>query len=68
LKKNEPKSFVTPLPEPALQRKVERLIREGEMPSLEDVCAAILETRKEFANKIRRARREAREKVAVKVN
>jgi hypothetical protein len=65
LKKNKPKSFVTPLYEPALQRKVERLIREGKMPSLEDVCAAILETRRDFATKIRRARREARGKIAV---
>jgi hypothetical protein len=43
-----------------LQREAARLIREGKMPSLEEVCAAVLETRKEYRLKILRARREAR--------
>jgi len=43
-----------------LQQEAERLVREGRMPSLQELCAAVLEARKEYANKIRRARREAR--------
>ena len=41
-----------------LQREAERLIKSGKMPSLEDVCAAVLEARKKYSNQIRRARRE----------
>jgi hypothetical protein len=41
-----------------LQREVERLIKSGKMPSLEDVCRVVLETRKDFRLKILRARRE----------
>jgi len=33
----------------------------GKMPSLEEMCQAVLEARKKYAVKIRRARREARE-------
>ena len=43
-----------------LQREAARIIREGKMPSLEEVCAVVLETRKEYRLKIVRARREAR--------
>ena len=51
--------------EQQLRREAERLIRSGKMPSLEEVCAAVLEARRKYANQIRRARREAREKVVV---
>ena len=50
-----------------LQREAERLIRAGKMPSLEELCAVILETRKEYRLKILRARCEAREKGVVVV-
>ena len=43
--------------ERALQREAERLLKTGRMPSLETLCRAILETRKTYANQIRRARR-----------
>lgn len=48
-----------------LQREAARLIKSGKMPSLEELCAAVLEARKKYANQIRRARREARGKEAV---
>ena len=53
------------LTEKQLQREAERLIREGKMPSLETLCATVLETRKKYANQIRRARREARKEFVV---
>lgn len=48
------------LNEKELRREAERLIKAGKMPSLEELCAAVLEARKKYANQIRRARREAR--------
>ena len=48
-----------------LQREAEHLIKSGKMPSLEELCAVVLEARKKYANQIRRARREAFEKVVV---
>jgi len=48
-----------------LQREVDRLIKSGKMPSLEEVAAAALAVRMKYATKIRRARRIAREKVVV---
>jgi len=45
--------------ERALQREVERLIKSGKMPTFDELCAAVLESRKNYANQIRRARREA---------
>jgi hypothetical protein len=39
----------------------EKLIRENRMPSLEQLIAAVLETRMIYANQIRRARREEKE-------
>ena len=45
--------------ERALQREVERLIKSGKMPTLDELCAAVLESRQNYANQIRRARREA---------
>lgn len=53
------------LTEKQLQREAAKLIREGRMPSLETLCAAVLEARKKYANQIRRARREARKEVVV---
>ena len=47
--------------EQQLRKRAEKLIREGKMPTLSELTAAILETRKVYANKIRRARREAKE-------
>lgn len=44
-----------------LQRESERLVKVGKMPSLEEVCAAVLEARKKYANQIRRAHKDARE-------
>ena len=54
--------------EQKLRKEAERLIRTGKMPSLEKLCEAVLETRMIYANKIRRARREAREAVSRKSN
>lgn len=45
------------LTEEQLKREAERLIRAKRMPTLDELCKAVLETRKEFAVKIRRARR-----------
>jgi len=44
-----------------LQQEAERLIREGKMPSLEDLSKAVLEARKVYRLRILRARREAKE-------
>lgn len=41
--------------ERALQGETERLIKTGKMPTLEEVCAAVLETRRGYASQIRRA-------------
>jgi hypothetical protein len=46
--------------EEELQREAERLIRTGQMPMLDELCAAVLEARKKYAIQIRRARRETR--------
>jgi hypothetical protein len=51
--------------ERALQREVERLIKSGQMPTFDELCAAVFISRKKYATKIRRARREAERKVAV---
>ena len=59
------KPFVTPLPPEALRRRLERLVKEGKLPSLEELSAAVLESRLKYASKIRRARREAERKDAV---
>lgn len=56
------------LKERALLREVQRLQKAGKMPTLQELCAAVLETRKEFAVKIRRARREARKAFVPKSN
>ena len=56
------------LKERAMLREVQRLQRAGKMPTLDQLCAAVLETRKEFAVKIRRARREARQAFVPKSN
>jgi len=59
------KQFVAQLSEPELRAEAERLLREGRMPSLEELSAAVLETRKKFAVKIRRARREHAERTTI---
>lgn len=46
------------LREKRLQREAARLIKSGKMPSLDELCAAVLDARKKYANQIRRARRE----------
>ena len=51
--------------EDALRREAAKLIRESKMPSLETLCGVLVEVRSEYANRIRRARREAERKVAV---
>jgi hypothetical protein len=47
--------------EQQLRKEAERLIKTGKMPSLEKLCGAVLEARKKYAVRIRRARREAQE-------
>ena len=59
------KPSVAPLSADQLRAEAERLLRDGNMPSLEEVAAAALSVRMKYATKIRRARRIAREKVAV---
>ncbi len=59
------KPFVKPLSERELRAVAERLVRDGEMPSLSELSQAVLESRKKYAVKIRRARREAERKVLV---
>ena len=59
------KSFVRPLSPEALRRQLKKMVEEGTLPSLEELSAAVLESRMKYANKIRRARREAERKVAV---
>ena len=63
--KKKSQSFLTPLSPDQLRAEAERLLRDGNMPSLEEVAAAALAARMKYATKIRRARREAREKVVV---
>lgn len=46
-------------------RTVARLKAAGKMPTLSELSAAVLETRKKFAVKIRRARREHAERIAI---
>lgn len=46
--------------EEQMRREVERLIKRGKMPTLEELCAAVLEARKKYTLKIRRAQREAK--------
>jgi hypothetical protein len=41
-------------------REIERLRRKGTMPTLDELCAAVLDARKKYMLKIRRARREAK--------
>jgi hypothetical protein len=50
-----------PMNEQQLRKEAERLIKTGKMPSLEELCEAVLKTRIKYAVKIRRARRETRE-------
>jgi hypothetical protein len=50
-----------------LQEEAERLIKSGKMPTLEELCAAVLESRRKYRLQILRARREAREEVVPQV-
>jgi len=59
------KPFVEPLSEQALRRRLKKLVKAGKLPSLEELSAAVLESRKKYANKIRRARRDAERRIAV---
>lgn len=47
--------------EEQMRREAERLIKSGKMPTLEELCAAVLESRRKYANAIRRAKRESKE-------
>jgi hypothetical protein len=47
--------------EQQLCKRADKLLREGRMPTLQELSAAILATRRKFAIPIRRARREAKE-------
>lgn len=62
------KPFVEPLSERELRSEAERPVRSGKMPSLAELSQALLESRKVYAVKVRRARREAREKKVVVIN
>ena len=44
--------------EKQMQREIEKLQREGRMPTLRELSNAVLEARREYMLKIRRARRE----------
>jgi len=57
--------FIRQLSKHELHDTVRRLQEEGLMPSLEELSEAVRQARVRFANEIRRARRDAREKVAV---
>ena len=46
--------------EEELRREAEWLIKAGKMPTLDELTRTILSTRREYANKIRRARREGK--------
>jgi hypothetical protein len=59
-----PKAFVE-LSEHELRHEAEGLVRGRKMVSLETLCEAILETRKEYANRIRREKREHRAKISI---
>jgi hypothetical protein len=62
------KPFVKPLSESELRAQAERLVRSGKMPSLAELSQAVLLSRKRYTTKIRRARREAREKKVVVIS
>jgi hypothetical protein len=48
-----------------LREAAERLLRDGEMPSIETLCEAIRATKTKFVPRIRRARREYRAKISI---
>jgi hypothetical protein len=51
-----------------VQQEATRLLKSGQMPTLAEVSAAVLEARRNYANQIRRARREARKTFVQKSN
>jgi len=59
------KPFVAPLSERELRAEAERLLRSGKMPSLAELSQAVLLSRKKYATKIRRARREAQHELVI---
>jgi hypothetical protein len=59
------KPFVEPLSEEAIRRRLKEMVKDGTLPSLQDLRAAVLETRRKYRLKILRARREAEHKIAV---
>jgi hypothetical protein len=46
--------------EEQLRREAQKLIAAGKMPTLEELCRVVLESRMKYTLKIRRARREGR--------
>jgi hypothetical protein len=54
------KPFVAPLSADQLRAEAEKLLRDGNMPSLEEVAVAALSVRMKYSAKIRRARRDAK--------
>jgi hypothetical protein len=59
------KPFMTPLSPEALRLRLKNMVKDGTLPILEDLCAAVLESRRKYRLKILRARREANRKVTV---
>jgi hypothetical protein len=53
------------LNEKELAKEAARLLKAGRMPSPEELGRVMVEIRREYANKIRRARREGRKGVVV---
>lgn len=47
--------------EEQMRREVQRLIKSGKIPTLGELCAAVLDSRRKYVNVIRRAKRESRE-------
>jgi hypothetical protein len=43
-----------------LRREAQKLLATGKMPTLEELCRVVLESRMKYTLKIRRARREGR--------
>ena len=59
------KPFVKSLSKRQLLAEAEKLLRDRELPSLAELTQAVLESRKIYVVKIRRARREAERKVSI---
>jgi hypothetical protein len=57
--------FIDQLSECQLRAEAERLLRDGEMPSIDTLCEEIRLTKAKFAPRIRRARREYRARISI---